>query len=192
MEVSKKLAVFASGNGSNAVNLFQYFREKGNFQISLIITNNPEAGIIAKAEKLGIPIHVWKYPMEMDELKPLLEKFQIEGVILAGYLKLLPSWLIEAYPDRILNIHPALLPAYGGKGMYGDRVHRAVIENKESKSGITIHLVTSEYDKGRILFQKSISLAGINHSEALATGIHELEYAYFPGVVNAWFSTLGL
>lgn len=190
MEVKKKLAVFASGNGSNAINLFEYFEQREHFSIALIITNNPSAGIIEKAKKHGIPVHVLKFPMDETQVKALMNQHQIKGVILAGYLKLIPAWLIDLYPAKILNIHPALLPAYGGKGMFGDHVHRAVIQNNEAKSGITIHLVTHEYDKGRILFQQSLSLQGISKADELASRIHLLEYRYFPPVVSAWFNAI--
>lgn len=186
-----ELAVFASGNGSNAEVLYRYFESHPRIRISLICTNNAHAGVILRGQKLNVPVVVFSSKMLRDgDLGELFKQLNISGIVLAGFLKLIPSSLIDQFPDAILNIHPALLPAYGGKGMYGARVHEAVIAAGEPKSGISIHLVNHEYDKGRILFQEEIELATAETPDSLAARIHDLEHKYFPKVVERYFSEM--
>ncbi|MCB9246168.1 MAG: phosphoribosylglycinamide formyltransferase [Flavobacteriales bacterium] len=183
-----ELAVFASGNGSNAEVLYRYFESHPRIRISLICTNNAHAGVIGRGQRLNVPVVVFSSAMlNGGALSPLLSKFNISGIVLAGFLKLIPFDLIDAYPDAILNIHPSLLPAYGGKGMYGSRVHEAVLAAGEKNSGITIHLVNREYDKGRVLFQEGLEIHPSETPESLAGRIHQLEHTYFPKVVERYF-----
>jgi len=181
-----KVAIFASGNGSNAENLIQYFRNHENITISLIVSNNPEAYVLQRARKNNIPHIVipkalWK---DKDFAQGMLHKHDINFIVLAGFLLLLPGWLVKHYEQRIINIHPSLLPAYGGKGMYGHNVHRAVIEAGEKISGITIQYINAEYDKGDIIFQQSCPVLEDDAPENLEKRIHELEHKHFPVVTE--------
>jgi phosphoribosylglycinamide formyltransferase-1 len=182
-----RIAVLASASGSNAERLYEYFLHDTQNEISLVITNNPSAGVIQRCNRLKLDCHVLQNgQLTSEELNPLLKQYGITHVVLAGYLKLIPKWLIASFQDKIVNIHPALLPSYGGKGMYGMHVHESVVQNLESFTGITIHLVSEEYDKGRILLQKTIKITHPITSEQVAEHIHTLEYRYFPPLVEAW------
>lgn len=188
----RKLAVFSSGNGSNAENLIRFFLKDGSAAVHLIVTNNPGAGVIQRAKGLGVPVFIFpeNWMNEGDKLALWLENNGIDLVVLAGYLKKIPAGLIAAYRDRILNIHPSLLPKFGGKGMYGLNVHKAVLEAGEKESGISIHLVNEKYDDGRIIAQYPMSLSGIATAEDLAHEIHQLEYRYFPLVVRDYLNQI--
>ena len=175
------LGIFASGSGTNAENFCKYFVEHPEIRVGKIYTNNPGAGVIDRASRNNVPSEVFSQEeMKDGRLIQQLRSDGIDAVILAGYMKLIPAEFIHAFPDRILNIHPALLPNYGGKGMYGDHVHKAVIENGEKQSGITIHLVNEKYDEGRILFQAECKVTVEDTPETLAQKVHELEYAHYP------------
>jgi phosphoribosylglycinamide formyltransferase 1 len=181
-----KIAVFASGNGSNAERIVHYLREhSGTAEVALILTNNPEAKVIERSGKLGIDCIVFNREdlNRNNRVMEILERYGISYIILAGFLWLVPDPVLAAFPDRILNIHPALLPKYGGKGMYGSKVHEAVIRAGEKESGITIHLVNARYDEGRILFQAHTPVEPTDTPEDLAARIHALEYEYFPKVI---------
>lgn len=182
----KKIAIFASGNGSNAERIFDYFVKKKSAEVSLILTNNPTAGVLIRAEKLGVPSVVFnrKEFSELDMISELLLDKQIDLVVLAGFLWLVPNNILSAFRHRIVNIHPALLPKYGGKGMYGEHVHKSVIDSGDSKSGITIHYVNEKYDDGQILFQAEVSVESSDTPDSLAAKIHELEYTHFPVVIE--------
>ncbi|BDX38103.1 phosphoribosylglycinamide formyltransferase [Tenuifilaceae bacterium CYCD] len=180
------IAILASGSGSNAENIALYFKDNLDVKISLIATENPSAFVIDRAKKLNIE---WKI-FTMEELKNgsllnMLKSLNIDFIVLAGFLKLIPENLISAYANRIINIHPALLPEYGGKGMYGNKVHEAVIANKESESGITIHYVNSKYDEGGIIFQAKCAITPKDNAETLAQKVHSLEYEYYPKVIES-------
>ena len=182
----KRIAIFASGAGTNAENLILYFNAHKEIHISLIVCNKPGAGVIEKAENLGVPTLMvnredWKYATRVVEW---LKMNSIDFIVLAGFLWLIPAELIQAYPNRILNIHPALLPKYGGKGMYGANVHEAVHKNRESESGISIHFVNEKYDEGEVAFQKSFQIIPSDTPQSIAQKVHELEYEYFPKVVE--------
>ena len=182
------LAIFASGSGSNAENIYKYFNNHDNINVKLFCCNNAKAFVIERSKDLGIDCFVFNredYSNERLILKKLSE-YQIDFIILAGYLWLIPTWLIKNYPDKIINIHPALLPKYGGKGMYGMNVHNAIIENKETESGITIHLVNENYDEGKSIFQAKCKIEPDDSAELLAQKVHELEYEYFPKVVEKY------
>lgn len=180
-----KLALFASGNGSNVQRISEYFKGHPRIEVAAVYCNNPDAFVIKRAKDLGLPCRLFtrKELLEGKVLNRLMND-QIDWIILAGFLWLIPAELTEAYPKRILNIHPALLPSYGGKGMYGSNVHKAVVANQEKESGITIHLVDEEYDTGKHLFQASVALSPDETPESLAGKIHELEYTHYPEVIE--------
>ncbi len=186
-EISFKLAILASGNGSNAACFIHYFQDHPEIRVGLIISNNASAYVLDRARKAGLPAEVvpgpdWK---NEEKIKALFQRYNINAVVLAGYMRLLPPYLIRMFPARIFNIHPALLPDFGGKGMYGMHVHRAVLKSGAKRSGITIHLVNEEYDKGRILFQEDVRIAPAETPESLAAKIQQLEHYYYPRVVEA-------
>jgi phosphoribosylglycinamide formyltransferase 1 len=183
-----KIAMLASGSGTNVENFINYFRDHPVIEIALVVCDRDGAYVRARARKYGIPEVLvsgpgWKDP---DALRALFTNHRIDFLVLAGFLRLVPHGLIADFPDRILNIHPALLPDFGGKGMYGMHVHRAVIESGVRESGISIHLVNERYDEGRVLFQARIRLAAGESPESLAARIHALEYAHYPAVVEGY------
>jgi len=187
-----QLAIFASGRGSNAQKIIDYFSSPARFsvplkvEVSLILSNKPEAGVLDIAKKEKIPFIViekekfFRGDAYVDELK----KRKIDLIVLAGFLWKLPPALIQAFPKKIINLHPALLPRHGGKGMYGTRVHEAVIAARESESGITIHYVDEQYDHGQIIFQAKCAVSENETPESLEKKIHELEYENFPKVIG--------
>lgn len=186
------LAIFASGNGTNAQRIIEYFSENQSVRIKLILSNNPDALVLKRAEKFQIPTMVFNREM-FYKTGEITEKLLLEEagcIILAGFLWLIPPSVLNAFPDRIINIHPALLPAFGGKGMYGNRVHEAVIASGEKKTGITIHLVNERYDEGRILFQAECPVLPGDSPDTLAARIHELEYRHFPEVIENFLLSL--
>lgn len=182
----KKLAVFASGAGSNAQQIIKRFRNHPDIQVCLVVSNRPGAGVIGIAQSAGVPVLLIERErfMKGDAYTPELESAGIDVIILAGFLWKVPNRLVEAYRGRILNIHPALLPSHGGKGMYGMHVHESVITSGDKKSGITIHLVDELYDHGTHVFQTAIDITPSETAESLAARIHELEHRYFPAVIE--------
>jgi phosphoribosylglycinamide formyltransferase-1 len=180
-------AIFASGAGTNAENLITYFKNDTRIKIKLVITNNDDAGVIKRAEdhKKTVQI-ISKEALNnyTDQIIEFLKAEKIDLLILAGFLLKIPEKLVKAFPDKIVNIHPALLPNYGGKGMYGMNVHEAVIANKDKESGITIHFVNEEYDKGRIILQAKCAIGTNDTAEDLAKKVHALEYEYFPKAIE--------
>lgn len=182
----KKIAVFASGAGTNAEQLVNYFNCSNVAKVSLIVCNRPNAGVIARAKNLNVPLLLIDKAAFHDEnyfLKSL-KNHNIDFIVLAGFLWLIPAYLTKHFPDKIVNIHPALLPKYGGKGMYGHNVHKAVISNKESESGITIHFVNEHYDEGKIIKQSKVAVEAHDTHETLAQKIHALEHLYYPKVIE--------
>lgn len=179
------IVIFASGSGSNAENLFQYFQNNPEINVSAFFCNNPKAYVIDRARKLNVPCEVFdRSTFKSADFLDTLAQYRPDFIVLAGFLWMVPGYLIDAYPDKILNIHPALLPKYGGKGMYGSFVHEAVIRDKEISSGITIHLVNQRYDEGRVIFQAICDITKGDTADSLAAKIHELEYKYFPQIVE--------
>ena len=180
-----QIAIFASGNGTNAENIISHLKNISNLHVSLIVTDKENAGIHEVALKNNIPIFVIpKSDINVGaEILKHLKKHQIEFIVLAGYLKKVPAIILQAYEHNVINIHPALLPKYGGKGMYGKRVHEAVIENKESESGITIHYVDEIYDNGEIILQEKCNVLSTDTTETLGEKIHQLEYKHYPEVI---------
>lgn len=180
-----RIAILASGSGSNAENIAGYFQNNSSVSIALIAANKADAYVLERAKKLEIPSLVFsKDELQKGHLEAQLKALQIDWIILAGFLLKIPSTLVAAYPNKIINIHPALLPNYGGKGMYGMNVHKAVIAAKEPVSGITIHYVNEHYDEGAIIFQGECTITANDTPEDLAQKIHKLEYAHFPRVID--------
>jgi len=190
----KKIAVFASGSGTNAENIVKHFANSQDVSVVLIVSNNPFAGVHDRVNRLGVPSVTYTND-ELTEggkiVKKLME-YEVDWIILAGYLKKVSETILNAFPERIVNIHPALLPKYGGKGMYGMRVHEAVVAGCESESGITIHYVNENYDEGQIIFQANCQVLPSDTPEDVAAKVHTLEYKYYPEVIdkllrNKWF-----
>ena len=181
-----KIVVFASGSGSNAERIATYFAEKGTAQVQAILSNNPQAGVLARAKRLAIPSIVFDRQAfyHSDIVLNLIKSLQPDLIVLAGFLWKVPVYLTEAYPNKIINIHPSLLPKYGGKGMYGAHVHQAVIDHGEKESGITIHYVNEHYDEGNIIFQAKTEVLPTDTADTLAEKIHQLEYQHFPEVIS--------
>lgn len=183
----KKIALFASGNGSNAINIYNYFRDHTGIKVTMLVCNKEDAGVWDKFKNT----HIEKILISKSDLssKQFIQKLEsIDFIILAGFLLLVPKELINLFPNRIINIHPALLPNYGGKGMYGHHVHQAVLDNKEKETGITIHLVNEEFDKGEILFQAQIQLSQDETIESISNKIHAIEQSSFPKVIERYIS----
>ena len=184
------IAIFASGSGTNAENIINFFKENKKNEISIIFSNNKNAYVSQRAINHDIKYHIFSRPdfYNSDNVLKILKENNINFIVLAGFLWLIPEYLINEYPNKIINIHPALLPKYGGKGMYGMNVHKAVVENKESETGITIHYVNKEYDKGDILFQAKCPVSLNDTPEDVAKKIHELEYRHFPTIIEKLLS----
>ncbi|MCX6241729.1 MAG: phosphoribosylglycinamide formyltransferase [Bacteroidetes bacterium] len=180
------IAILASGNGTNAQRISEYFSNHPAIRVRLILSNRTDAYVLTRAQKLGIPCHVFdRFTFyNTSEIPEILTNNEISFLVLAGFLWLIPGNLLKAYPGRIVNIHPALLPEYGGKGMYGERVHEAVIKAGERESGISIHYVNERYDEGDIIFQARCPVFSGDTVETLAGRIHELEYEYYPEVIE--------
>ena len=182
----KKIAVFASGSGTNAENIAKYFAENQYVRVVLVVSNNPVAGVHDRVNKLGIPSVTFTNEelTKGSEIVKKMREYEVDWIILAGFLKMIPDTVRNAYPDRIINIHPALLPGYGGKGMYGMRVHEAVVAACDNESGITIHYVNENYDEGQIIFQARCPVLPSDTPEDVAAKVHVLEYKYYPEVIE--------
>lgn len=179
------IAVFASGTGSNAENIIKHFQHNKNIQVTLIVSNRAESMALSRAEKLGVEaLYVTKEDFVNGKIIDILNERDIEFIILAGFLMLIPSNIVQKFNNRILNIHPALLPKFGGKGMFGDNVHKAVVESLETKTGITVHVVDERYDQGAIIFQAECDVLPEDNYEHIAEKVHTLEYKHFPEVIE--------
>ena len=183
---TKKIIVFASGSGSNFEEICKYFKDKKEISINLLICNNSKAKALNKAVKHGVKTLLIsrKSFYETDSALNVILKISPDLIVLAGFLWKMPTKIIDHFPNKILNIHPALLPDYGGKGMYGMNIHNAVIENNEKESGITVHYVNKNYDEGKILFQKTIALEEKESSESLSKKVLKLEHSYFSKIIE--------
>jgi phosphoribosylglycinamide formyltransferase-1 len=181
----KNIAIFASGSGTNAQQITEYLNSSGIARVVLILSNKPGAFVLERARNLGVPSVVFnrKDFYESDSVIEVLQDNQVDFIILAGFLWFVPENFLKAYPRRIINIHPALLPFHGGKGMYGDKVHQAVIQSGDKRTGITIHFVNDHYDEGEIIYQDSFEVLPEDTPESIAQKVHELEYRHFPRVV---------
>lgn len=183
-----KIAIFVSGNGTNAEEIMKYFNDHPSIEVKLLLTNNPKAYAIERAKKFAVLHEVFtKQDFEAEDFsKRLRARWGITHIALAGFLWLIPEHLVKAYHNHIVNIHPALLPKYGGKGMYGMKVHEAVKTNGDTQTGITIHLVNTRYDEGEILAQKTVDISPTDTAEDIANKVHELEHRYYPEVIEKW------
>ncbi|MDG5800429.1 phosphoribosylglycinamide formyltransferase [Marinilabiliaceae bacterium ANBcel2] len=182
----KKIVLFASGSGSNAENIIKYFQKSKVGDVIWLLSNKKDAYALTRAKNLGVKSKVFSREefYNSKTVIDFLKEVDPDIIVLAGFLWLIPSSMVSHFRDRIINIHPALLPHYGGKGMYGDNVHKAVIENGEDKSGITIHYVNEKYDDGNIIFQASCKVDTNDDPASLASKVHELEYEYYPRVIE--------
>ena len=184
--MQKNIAIFASGSGTNAENIIRHFQGNKDVNVALVVSNKPDAYVLVRAANLHVPsLTLTREEFAQGErLAALMKERGINFIVLAGFLLRVPEALIEAYPGRIVNIHPALLPKYGGKGMYGDRVHRAVVEAGERESGITIHLIDEQYDRGTTVFQAKCPVLPGDTPDDVAHKVHALEYAHYPEVIE--------
>lgn len=181
----KRISIFVSGNGTNLQRIADYFSSNPEVEIVNVVCNNPNAYSIERAKKLGIPVRmVTKKEFNTPEFTEEMRNLDLDLIVLAGFLLLIPNSLVKAYPNKIINIHPALLPNYGGKGFYGEHVHEAVVAAKEPYSGITIHYVNEVYDSGEIIFQAQVALDANETPDSLAAKIHILEQTHFPIVIE--------
>jgi phosphoribosylglycinamide formyltransferase-1 len=182
----KYIAILASGSGSNAENIITYFEKNNRIKIALVLSNKENAGVLERVRRLDVPsVVVAKNDWETGEkVMTLLREYRIDFIVLAGFLLRIPELLLRAYPHKIINIHPALLPKYGGKGMYGNKVHEAVVAANEKESGITVHYVNEHYDEGEIIFQAKCEIFSEDFPEDVAKKVHALEYTYFPEIIE--------
>lgn len=181
-----RIAIFASGSGTNAKKIMEKFQDHPTISVRLVLSNNPDAYVLSRARQFHIPTLTFSRP-ELYQSNHIMDILSVQGIdyiVLAGFLWLIPAYILKAYPNRIVNIHPALLPNYGGKGMYGRRVHEAVIAGGEKESGISIHYVNEKYDDGQIIFQAKCPVEPGDTPETLAARIHELEHKYYPEVIE--------
>ncbi|MBP4140962.1 phosphoribosylglycinamide formyltransferase [Flavobacterium sp. P4023] len=180
----KKIVVFASGSGTNAENIIQYFAKREIANVVAVFTNNPNAGVIQRAKNYEVAVQIFsKEDLNDGEVLQKINVIKPDWIVLAGFLLKFPENIIKVYPNKVVNIHPALLPKYGGKGMYGMHIHKAIVENKEKETGITIHYVNENYDEGAIVFQQKVLVTEEDTAEDVASKIHVLEQKYFPEVI---------
>lgn len=188
MNTTARIAIFASGSGTNAEAILNYFRDSHDINVVLLLSNNPSAYALERAKKFGVKSETFTR-VQFRDSNEVLDKLQNENIthiVLAGFLWLVPVNLIAAFPGKIVNIHPALLPKYGGKGMYGAKVHEAVRAANERETGITIHVVNEQYDEGAILFQARCAVGISDTSDSIAGKVHHLEHEHFPREIEKW------
>ena len=186
----KKIVIFASGSGTNAENIIKHYKNSSIGTIVSVFTNNPSAYVIERAKNFLVPTEIFtKEDLIESKVLQKLNAIQPDLIVLAGFLLKLPESIVKTYTNKIINIHPALLPKYGGKGMYGMNVHKAVVENKEKETGITIHFVNENYDEGNVIFQKKVTVLITDTPEVVAEKIHELEQSYFPDVIDKFLTS---
>lgn len=193
--MKKRIAIFASGSGSNAESIMSYALTSPIYEVTCIICNRQSAGIYERANRFGIEsLYVSKrdFDSESDDLIHMLRERKIEFIVLAGFLLKIPPELVHTFQNKIINIHPSLLPLYGGKGMYGQHVHEAVVTNNEKESGLTIHLVTEEYDKGEYLFQYKLRIRSDENAQSLGERILEKEHLYYPPVIEYYVGGISM
>lgn len=184
--MKKKIVIFASGSGTNAENIITHFKSSPLAEVVLVMSNKADAFVLQRAKNHGIPAKAFTKEelLSPQGIAQLLQEVKPDLIVLAGFLWKFPSHLVQAFPNKIINIHPALLPRHGGKGMYGNHVHQAVLNHKDAESGISIHYVNEAYDEGAIILQKSVAVAPDETAESLAQKIHRLEYEWFPKVIE--------
>jgi phosphoribosylglycinamide formyltransferase-1 len=185
--LKKRIAIFASGSGSNAQKIMEHFKRSSDAEVVLILTNNPQAYVLQRADNFEVPSHIFTRNefYNTDDVIKLLKNLQVDLIVLAGFLWLVPVSLLKAFPNKIINLHPALLPKYGGAGMYGDHVHKAVLANKEEESGITIHFVNEMFDEGEIIHQSKFRIEPGDNLEMIKFKGQQLEHQHFPRVVES-------
>lgn len=184
--MKKYIAIFASGSGTNAENIIRYFEKSDFIEVALVLSNRKDAFVLERARQFNIPYYIFSKEewAEGDCILPVLAQHRISLIVLAGFLLKISVPFLRAYPNRIINIHPALLPKFGGKGMYGDKVHQAVLDSGDQESGITIHYINERYDEGDIIFQSSCSVSSNDTVEKVAAKVHELEYRHYPLIIE--------
>lgn len=184
--MGKNIAIFASGNGTNAENIIRYFQGNGEVRVKLVVSNRRSAFVLERAARLGVPSACLTKEEWADgrAVLALMEEAEIDFIVLAGFLARVPDCLLQAYPDKIVNIHPSLLPKFGGKGMYGEHVHEAVLAAGEQESGITIQYINEHFDEGAIICQQKCPVLPDDTPDTLAARVHALEYEYYPRVVE--------
>tara|TARA_B100000809_G_scaffold266599_1_gene330163 strand:+ start:18976 stop:19548 length:573 start_codon:yes stop_codon:yes gene_type:complete len=182
----KRMVVFASGSGTNAENIIKYFQKTNLAEVTLVLSNKSDAKVLYRAEKLSVPSESFTKSefIDSDKIITILRKESPDLIVLAGFLLKFPEFILKEFPNKVINIHPALLPKYGGKGMYGMHVHESVVKHKEPETGITIHYVNENYDEGAVIFQERFQLSENDTAASVASKIHELEYEYFPKVIE--------
>lgn len=185
--MKKRIAIFASGSGSNAQKIMEHFKRNAQAEVVLILTNNLQAYVLQRADNFEIPSHIFNRHefYDTDEVIKLLKNLQVDLIVLAGFLWLVPGSLLKAFPNKIINLHPALLPKHGGKGMYGDYVHQAVLAAKDEESGITIHFVSEAFDEGEIIHQAKFKIEPGDNLEAIKFKGQQLEHQHFPKVIES-------
>jgi phosphoribosylglycinamide formyltransferase-1 len=185
-QMKKRIAIFASGSGSNAQKLMEHFKRSPEVEIALVLTNNPDAYVLQRADNFEIPSHIFDRNefYHTDHVIDLLKNLEVDLIVLAGFLWLIPKKLIHEYPGRIINIHPAILPKFGGKGMYGDHVHQAVMEANETEGGITIHYVNENYDEGEYIYQAKYRIDKDDNLELIKFKGQQLEHQHYPRIVE--------
>lgn len=184
--MKKRIAIFASGSGSNAQKIMEHFKYSDDAEVSLVLSNNPEAYVLQRADNFEIPSHVFDRQefYHTDEVVNILKRLEIDLIVLAGFLWLVPENLLKAYPNKIINIHPALLPKHGGKGMYGDRVHKAVLAAGDEEHGITIHFVNENFDEGEVIYQGRFKVEKDDTLETIKFKGQQLEHLHYPKVIE--------
>jgi phosphoribosylglycinamide formyltransferase-1 len=184
--LKKRIAIFASGSGSNAQKIMEHFKRSAVAEVALILTNNPEAYVLQRADNFEIPSHIFDRQefYHTDDIIRLLKNLQIDLIVLAGFLWLIPPSLLQAFPNKIINIHPSLLPKYGGKGMYGDKVHKAILAAGEEESGITIHFVNEHFDEGEVIHQSRFKIESDDDLEMVKFKGQQLEHMHFAKVIE--------
>ena len=189
---TKQIILFASGSGSNVENIANYFKFRKDVTISCILTNKSDAKVIERCNRLGINALFFNRQAfsKSDFILSLLQSLNPNLIVLAGFLWKIPESITNAFPNKIVNIHPALLPKYGGKGMYGMNVHNAVLENEEQETGITIHYVNANYDEGAVIYQAKTTIDAKDSAEDIASKVHQLEYEYFPKIIDDLLSDM--
>ncbi|WP_299333148.1 phosphoribosylglycinamide formyltransferase [uncultured Psychroserpens sp.] len=181
----KRIVIFASGSGTNAENLIKFFHNRENASVIQVLTNNPHAKVLDRAKKLKVSALSFNRIAftKTEDVLDILKASKPDLIVLAGFLWKFPEHILSAFPNKVINIHPALLPKYGGKGMYGMHVHEAIVANNEKETGITIHYVNENYDEGAIIFQAKCEIHSLDTAQDVAKKIHELEMEHFPKVV---------
>ena len=186
MDLKKRIAIFASGSGSNAQKIMEHFKKHNEAEVAIVLTNNPEAYVLQRADNFEVPSHIFNRHefYKTDQVIQMLKNLQVDIIVLAGFLWLIPESLLKAFPNKIINLHPALLPKYGGKGMYGDNVHQAIIQSGDDESGITIHFVNENFDEGEIIHQSRFHIAKGDDLEMVKFKGQQLEHLHYPKVIE--------